>query len=59
MLSGDMDAAFGNPVAEAMRQHKANDKTLWEKETRYHPELPQKEETRGSHICYLAFSVLS
>ena len=59
MLAGDMDVLFGNHVAEAMRQHKANDKTLWEKETRYHPQLPQKEETLGAHICYRAFSVLS
>ena len=45
MLSTEMDKLFGVSVAEAMRQHKANDKTLWEKETRFHPELPDKEET--------------
>ena len=54
MLSGEMDAAFGSHVADAMRQHKANDATLWEKETRFHPELPQKEETPGCFFhCFL------
>ena len=54
MLSGEMDAAFGSHVADAMRQHKANDATLWEKETRFHPELPQKEETPG---CFFIASL--
>lgn len=47
-----MDKLFGVSVAEAMRQHKASDKTLWEKETRFHPELPNKEETGGSGFAF-------
>ena len=46
LLTGDMNKLFGEDVAEAMRQHKASDSTLWEKETRFHPQLPEKEETR-------------
>lgn len=56
MLSDEMDKLFGVSVAEAMRQFKASDKGLWEKETRFHPELPEKEETPGSGLA-ISFSV--
>ena len=49
-----MDKLFSVSVAEAMRQHKASDKTLWEKETRFHPELPEKEETPGVVLQFLS-----
>ena len=35
---------FTEPVAAAMRENKLNDATLFEKEVRYHPELPHKED---------------
>ena len=38
-----MNEKFTEPIAEAMRLHKRTDPKLFEKETRFHPELPETE----------------
>lgn len=44
LLFHEMVERFTEPVAAAMRENKLNDATLFEKEVRYHPELPHKED---------------
>ena len=54
LLPHEMDERFTPAVAQAMREHKGTKEELWEKETRFHPELPQK----GTAIWYMFFSFL-
>ena len=46
-----MNERFTVQIAEAMRENKLADETLRKSETRYHPELPQKQE----NLAYIAF----
>ena len=43
LLEHEMNTKFTEPIAEAMRFNKRTDPKLFEKETRFHPELPQTE----------------
>lgn len=46
MLATEMDARWGEAVAQAMRAFKQNDEKLAKEEIRQHPDLPQKEALR-------------
>lgn len=50
LLPHEMDERFTPAVAQAMREHKGTKEELWEKETRFHPELPQKEDCNMVYV---------